>query len=550
MLLKIIIVRAGNLSSRQFNLLVFDPQKKEYRSLIRKLHSLKIITPNQLKINPLLVHPFHDIQRHVILVAEILVSEAYLGGTSRNVIIHLLFSLYKKYDQPTMLSLLLEIKKLKKYKSNTYRMNDLYLLLENRIEAFIESGIFSCQHGIPLEMYQKYDLVFELDGLQDMVKNFIVAFIVRSLYLANVARGKTDARLRHLIIIDEARTLLQANRDLSTFGESAINEDSSRVRATGIGGVYCTQEPRSVSPTIRSLAFTKIAFPLNDGADLDFVQEGWGLDKDQRDYIFKLPAHGQAVVRYGGYPKPFILAVPALEDELPVPDEELAQAMGPFWADLEQLVNAETPSADTSVHDSIPALAAGLLHHFGVNPFRSLMEIYDLPDFNQKTVNKAIDWLVNNGYLRQEGYKTGGRKPAQYFVLLQKALDYLGISSIPGKGGFEHKLYQHLVWQWLKDQGITANLEGRTRKNSQNLIDVLAGTAKQGYVAYEITLTMDNMAENILNDLASGVSEVVVVTKAGETKKARSLAVKDPMLAMRLENVSFKSICDFSRPSG
>ncbi len=392
--------------------------------------------------------------------------------------------------------------------------------------------------------------MLELDGLQEMVKNFIIAFIVRSLYLANVAQGKTDAHLRHLILIDEARQLLQANRDTSTYGESAFNEDSSRVRAAGIGLVITTQEPRSVSPTIRSLAFTKIAFPLNDGADLDFVQEGWGLDKNQRDHIFKLPAHGQAVVRYGGYPKPFILAVPALEDERPVPDEELAQAMGPFWADLEHLVDVETPSADTSVHASIPVHAVSLLHHLSVQPFRSLMEIYELPDFNQRTVNKTKDWLIENGYLRQEGYKTGGKKPAQYFMLLQKALDYLGISSIPGKGGFEHKLYQYLVWQWLKDQGITANLEGRTRKNSQNLIDVLAGTAKQGYVAYEITLTMDNMTENILNDLASGVSEVVVVTRAGETSKVRSLAGKDPRLAMHLEKVSFKSICDFSRPSG
>lgn len=166
-------------------------------------------------------------------------------------------------------------------------MHEIYLNIENRLQAILESGVFDCQQGITTDIFQEQDLVIELDGLQDMVANYIIAFITRSLYLKNIKQGLIDASLRHLILIEEARTLLQAQRDISTFGESAFNQDLTRIRAAGIGTVITTQEPRSISPTVRSLAFTKIAFPLNDGADLDFVQKGWGLSKEQKNISLK-----------------------------------------------------------------------------------------------------------------------------------------------------------------------------------------------------------------------------------------------------------------------
>lgn len=544
-LLKVMVVQALNLSGRLFNVIILDPQKREYRGLLDRCPSLRIITPEQLRLNPFVVPSFLDTREHIIAVSEVLVSEGYLGQLSLNLIKKVLTELYKQNETPTLLQLRHALYKLRKTMGKSYRYYDLFLNIENRLQAMQESGLFSCSHGVPIDVFRNRDVVLELDGHQTLVVNFLIAFIVRMLYLGNVREGKADSTLRHLVVTEEARGLLQAHRDISMFGESAFNQDLTRIRAAGVGVIISTQDPQSISQVARSMATIKIAFPFQDGADVQFVAEGWGLDQDQRDYLFKLPVCGQAVVRYGDYPDPFILAVPSIKIRNHVDDSEVEQNMADFWASLQDPPAGKADGVDVGKRQTpaLPPHAASLLWHIANNPFSPVMELYKLPSFSRPKVKTALNWLNANGYLAIEGFRIKPGRPTNFPVITHKGMDYLGIDALPGKGNYEHKLYQYLVCQNLQARGQKAAIEGRTRKSSPKLIDVLAGD-----VAYEITLHTSNLAENILEDLRAGAAEVVIVTR-NRTEQDLALAktADDPRLERILHQVSFRTIVEFTR---
>ncbi|WP_457572514.1 ATP-binding protein [Desulfovulcanus sp.] len=547
-ILRQLILQVMALARRSFNLILFDPQKREYRNLITTCPSLKIIPRGLLKLNPLQLHPFLSLREHIIMHTDILVSEAYLGGVSRNELIAIQHELYQLYQNPNLYQLLSQVRMRRRQGQKSYRMHEIYLNIENRLQAILESGVFDCQQGITTDIFQEQDLVIELDGLQDMVANYIIAFITRSLYLKNIKQGLIDASLRHLILIEEARTLLQAQRDISTFGESAFNQDLTRIRAAGIGTVITTQEPRSISPTVRSLAFTKIAFPLNDGADLDFVQKGWGLSNEQKKYIFEMPSHGQAIVRYGSFKKPFLIAVPYANPPETPEKSQFTNLMRDFWDSIKTCTiplndDIEIQKAQTCAH--MPPAAAALLYHLGAEPFTPLMGLYRLQGFTPARVRNTLQWLRENNFLDMRKYPLGGTRPATFLLLKKNALQYLGITQIPGKGGFQHKLYQFIVYQWLIKNGFSATIEASLPRQHKT-IDVLAQHPQQGFIAYEITLHMQNLIQNILEDLLQGVAKVVIVTP-GKTdqKQAQKIVTENRQLNTYKEKISFQNISAF-----
>ena len=99
---------------------------------------------------------------------------------------------------------------------------------------------------------------------------------------------------------------------------------------------------------------------------------------------------------------------------------------------------------------------------------------------------------------------------------MEKALAYLHINNVPGKGSFEHALYQHLIFEKITKDGYTAKIEGRM-KNSKKLIDVWGVPPdRKLVVAFEITLSFNNLRANIVSDFNAGVFEVVIVCRTKE----------------------------------
>jgi hypothetical protein len=222
--------------------------------------------------------------------------------------------------------------------------------------------------------------------------------------------------------------------------------------------------------------------------------------------------------------------------------------MADFYADLQVKMRAVKPSIHVQQKtEAIPPNAASLLYFLGKEPFTRKSDMTKAPGFKSPAdVNNALMWLEKNGFIGMESHKVSRRGRKSIFaVLTDKALRHLGIKPIPGKGAFEHKLYQHIICKKRKKDGLVAIIEGHI-KGFEKSIDVLVRLKDGRYIAYEITLHFDNLLSNIRQDFAAGVSQVLIVTKDKPAmEKAKKLVGENPLLAQNRAKVAFCTISDF-----
>jgi hypothetical protein len=531
-----------------FNVLIPD-LKKEYRHQCTDGTNLKVLTQDRIMINPLQIPDWcNRIEDHIVAFSKTFVSENYLVGTSQNILIDLVELLYRSrgiYDGSRNYPKLKDLYDLvTKYllKAKSFRYTDVLLWIQNRLKPYLLCGSFNCQFGIPFETFQKENLVLEMDtGFTDQIYNFTIATIANQLYIHNKAKN-LGGTIKHWFVVDEARILFNAHRDVSNFGESILTEILTKSRAFGISFLLASQESESFNSVMRALSYLKIAFPLNDAEDLIFIQNSFGLSEEQKDALFELPPYGTAVVRYGGYKKPFLLEVPEYQIKLKLSDDELKNRMASFYSELDRHIKKSiTPTTVETKTTNIPASSAALLFFLGKYPFTTVSGLVQAPGFKSPVeVNKALSWLIDNDFLQIEKYRTSKTKMSIYPILSDKAMSYLGMENVPGKGSYEHSLYQHLVFEKVSRDGYTAKVEGRM-KNSTKLIDVMATSQdKKKNIAFEITLSFHNLIDNINSDFNAGVSEVVIVCRSKEDlQKARSIIEK----ANFPNNISIRTRC-------
>jgi hypothetical protein len=535
---------------RFFNVIIPD-LKAEYRNLLAITRNLRVLTKDQLFLNPLQVPEWMTPRENIIFFSKLFVSENYLAGTSQNVLLSSLEYIYKArgiYDGsqnwPTLHDLYNVITKNLSIQ-NSFKYRDIFLWLQNRLHPYVYSNNFDSRCGIPFSTWQNENVVLEMDeGVTDNMYSFIVSYIAGLRYSFNKKMRLTGSKLRTLLIIDEGRLLFNAQRDVSIFGESYINEIATKTREFGIGYVISSQETASFNKTIRAIAYTKISFPLTDGTDIDFIQNSFGLSEEQAEFVFKLPRFGQAIVRYGGYKNPFLLAVPHFHIKKQATDGEVKNRMSDFYAELARNIKKPAPSQPLQAQTNIPPDSASLLYFLGKLPFTKKSEMKNTPGFKSPAeVSKALDWLEKNGFIQLESHKVSRRGRKSIFaVLTAKALSYLSTKPVPGKGNFGHKLYQHLICEKLKKDGLQPKIEGRVGGFDKS-IDVLARSRDGQNLAYEVTLHFENLLSNIRQDLESGVSKVLIVTRdRAAMEKAKKMVDGNPEYD---EKVGFMTIDEF-----
>ncbi len=522
---------------RSFNVIIPDLKGKEYRNLLAYCKHLKVLTNNEIKINPLQAADWMTPMEYILYFSKVFTRENYLLTTSESILIELLEYIYRKRgifvgsnDWPNFRDLYNVVSnRLDNEKSFRYR--DVYLLLKNRLETYIRTDPFNCHQGIPHDVWRTQNVVLELGkGFTDNMYSYLVSHIVGLNYSYNMDHGLVGAKLRTLLIVDEGRILFKP-RDINVFGDSYINELSTRFRDPGIGLILSSQETSSFNQTIRSISYTKICFPLTDGEDVSTIKGSFGLTDEQADYLFKLPRFGQAVVRYGGYENPFLLAVPHLNLKKNVTDEDVEKRMAGFYADLKDKMKVvKVPLYTRQEPHAMPPQATSLLYFLSKEPFTKISAMTNAPGFKSPAeVGKALDWLEKNGFVNREQYRVSRRGIKSVFaVLTPKAYKYLEKKGIPGKGDFEHKLYQFLICRKLDKDGLQAKIEGRVSGFGKS-IDVLARSKDGDYLAYEVTLHFENIMSNIRQDLESGVSKVFIVTRDRTgMEQAKKIVEKNP----------------------
>jgi hypothetical protein len=551
MLLKYILTQILR-KAREFNVIIPD-LKGEYRDLLTITRYLKVLTSKRIKMNPLLVPSWMTPQEHIVLFSKIFSRENWVGTTSENILEDTVEYLYRargifdgSNNYPTLRDLYnLITHRLQKERGYQYR--DILLRLQGRLKPYLVCNAFNCRTGIPDDVWRNENIVLEMDsGFTDHTYSFTISYIAGLRFTYNIKKGLIGSVLRTLFIVDEGRILF-AVRDVEVYGESYISEIITKIREYGLPFLVASPETASFNQTLKAISNLKVCFPLTDGEEKAAIQKSFGLDDEQANYLFKMPQFGQAIVRYGGYEKPFLLAVPHFNIRKHLTDEEVEERMADFYADLDKRIDHVESPVSPQIIPIMPPDATTLLYNLAKEPFTRISDMTKFTGFKSPgDVNKALNWLQEKGFVIREEYRVSkkGRKSA-FAVLTEKAYQYLGVEGRRGKGGFEHSLYQAMIVKRLQSEGIQARIEGKI-KGSKKSIDVLAQSNEQGPVAWEVALHLENLIKNIQENIAAGASEVVIVTRdQTDMDKAIKLVSQDPGLTPSLEHITFRTIAEF-----
>jgi len=547
-------VAAQLMNGPGFHRVLIADLKREYRNLLPVCPSLRVFQNKIISVNPWEVPEFRTPEDHIFATAKIWISENYLLGTSLNELINILEGMYRArgifdggINYPNMTDIYRVVTEMLN-NSRLGRYVDVLRWLQNRLLPYTFSENFRCRFGIGFDVFRDENLVLEMDTrFTDHMYNFLLAYLADMIYSHNKEKGLTGSKLRTLFVVDEGRILFNAHRDISEFGESVLNEIVSKSREYGVGFWVSSQETSSFNQVIRSLCRLKIAFPLTDAKDLDFIQGSYGLNDDQKEHMFKLTETRQAVVRYSGFERPFLIGVPPFKPERELTDQELETAMGGFYAEIAKRV-VRSEQKPLQVSETVPPDATTLLFNLSRAPFTKVSDMTKFSAFaSPEGVARALTWLSDHGYVERQEYRIARRgRKSKFAVLTGKAYAFLGEKPPAGKGGFYHCFCQDIIYRWLTEKGIKAKIEAPIKKGSPKTCDVLARSGEQGLKAYEVTLHFDNLLDNIREDIAVGADEVVVVTRdKPDMDRATRMVSQDRSLDPLLDRILFKTIDEF-----
>lgn len=538
----------------QFNLIIPDT-KISYRRLIRKIRNLKVITLNKFIYNPLQVPDLFDPMDYINLFCRIFTADNLLHVPSLNLITEALQRLYKRmgvfdksHNYPTFTDLFDELTEMQNSKTLGYRYRDIYASVLNRVTYYTGFSNFSHRNGISLETFTKYSVVLELPllKLSDHAHNFLVSLLSNTIEYYNMLRNMRG-KLTNLILVDEARTIMEANRSLDI--EPGILPVITTGREYGVGLVFCSQEEASFNDTLKSNTYTKVLFPLTNGKDLNNSQTAFGLSEAERAFIFKLPPKRTAVVRYALFERPFILIAPEITDLDYVPDDnEVEAAMADFYKEIipedDQAIDLSSRK-EPGQYPLTPATVDGLIiiKHLLQYPFLNYRELILEMHLTPARGDMARTWLANSGYVRIHSIALRG-KPGEYFELTEKAYNQFRGKPPAGKGSFEHKCFCHAIKDYAETKGFGARLEG-VMEGTGKAIDVLAWKKGVGIIGYEVTLHFENLIKNLVDDLRTTLKTVVVVCRSkDDQRKAMAMVREHSIPTNRLE---FKTIFEFTQ---
>ncbi|MFH1373257.1 MAG: hypothetical protein ABII79_05635 [bacterium] len=184
------------------------------------------------------------------------------------------------------------------------------------------------------------------------------------------------------------------------------------------------------------------------------------------------------------------------------------------------------------------------------NPFYSITEHTEaIGNISAWVMARVIEELTKIGFLGEPLPLSLGKRgsPRRYLKITPRGAKHIGVKfedcRIPGKGSFEHCLYQDIVYRFLRAKGRAVLIE---QTYNGKAVDVVEHLDDGKVRAYEIELrAIGHVADNIRGDLDAGCMAVIVVTRNRSEEKRISLAVYGRLSAEMLEHVSFRTIGEF-----
>lgn len=458
------------------------------------------------------------------IVSEIMGTEQQFKIASKTQLIYTLVEFEKKNILYPTTKQILDQCKIDVKDAGSFRESDPIQSLVNRFIGLWEYDSHSRKVHIPIEDLMNMDVVFEIGDANAENDRFRSALLLSRLY-----HYKKHHHPDHfnLIIMDEGRELF--SQTTTGFGESETERMFALARKMNIGFIVATQEPKSVSTTIKANVNTMIAFPLSDGKERMDVAMSLSLNPNQIQAYQQLSAkgHGHAIVKYAGIANPFPVQFPYVPDpDRKVTQEEINDHNDVFLGKYQIPDKPPKPKAPPKPAPLISEDEEKMLRTIYNNPMAAVTEMYDMSGIEPSHCSGIKDKLIDNKYLDEELVKAkAGIRALKFVRLTPLACKKLGLKARPESGpGIKHEIYARLVKKQLEDNGWRCEFEVHVN-GSRHPMDVYAIKDGQRH-DYEITIHFDNIQDNINNALEGKLADKVVIV-ADDIEKCMTLTTDE-----------------------
>ncbi len=468
---------------------------------------------------------------------------------------------------PTVTDLVRFLKQMK-FRTGTRRAGYHESLLDRAISLQENLGpMLDCRRGFPMEELILKSIVYDVSSLSQEARLFVLHLKLLKLTMyreflferdGNSPQNGTD-----FVLVEEAhRSVAKVLEKRPDLGEPLVYDLIRSGRKRGIRFCFIEQVLAGLPHQLTGNIGNRIVGRLTDGRSLWTLSQITGWSDDKIDAVRKLPPRYfvlQTALRTEG----IVFQVPGLSQNTKrlrgseYREKIQAELANLRWESQEssttwnEFMNTNSDAEqDKQSEPKIKDIHKKLLLNIAKNPFYSISEhAENIGNVGPWSMRRCCEDLTKLSFLEPPITLSLGKpgNPRKYLRISEEGADHLGINfkdhRPPGRGDFEHTLYQNIICDYLKKHGRSGLIE---KDFNGKAIDVLEFGKDGKIIAYEIELRpIEHIVINITKDLAAGcVYVVVVVRNRVEQKKITSL-VGGKLPAETLSKVKFNSIGDF-----
>lgn len=333
------------LMETDFNFLVIEPAKTEYRALINspQFHNVIVFTVGDELTAPFRLNPFElvrgeSVSSHVDMLKATFTSAFQMEASMPQILEEAIYKIYEDkgwdidtsknylradYDSFPMLSDFLKaLEDIVQSKGFSDRLRDDYrgslISRFSNLTKGSKGALFNCRRSINFEKLLNQNVIIEMEDLKSAEdKALLMGFILTRLSAVIKQRHKVNKNFKHITLIEEAHRLLSRVE----FGDSGskrlavetFTDLLAEVRKYGESLIIVDQIPNKLAPEVLKNTNTKIIHRLFARDDKESVGDTMLMDDKQKEYLSALEI-GQAIVFSEGMSRPVHVKIKSATD--------------------------------------------------------------------------------------------------------------------------------------------------------------------------------------------------------------------------------------------
>lgn len=490
--------------------------KKDYRSMSAEF-DLRLIPWEQLKYNPFEPPAGVSLGRWLQVSADLFSHSYSLLTGSRNFLYTQLTCLAAEPTVPNLVDL---DGRLRLHTKPGSAKGAWYLeTVRNRVRACAAAAgsVFDCQKGFPANSLASHPTVIELDGLGEDLQSYLVEAMLGSLFHFRMGLNQRGG-LRHVAVFDEAKRVFSRTKELSAeAGIPTIDTITSQAREFGEALIVADQEASKLTDSILANSMVKVLMSVGSGKDLRIMADAMGLTKEQEKFALGLGV-GEAIVKVAGH-EPVPIRIPQVIMEKTIDEESVRQNVERTAAQYSWTPRPEgspqSPETTKITEDEMQ-----LLKSVAMEPFLGTIDRTRKLGMTNWSGGAKVSRLRSSGLVVPIRIKSRPRGAKLTLLELTPAGQELaGVPTLySGKGGLEHRYWQHRLKAHLSTMGAKAIVEYAV---PNGFVDVAAFWPDGRSTAVEIELSTRHTTENLSKAIEGGFREIVFLSR--DRKGARAI---------------------------